>query len=98
PLHPTLFPYTTLFRSTGRRQHNGKLRLHLEVPGMELNTGLELRDALIKRAHAHAQTGVFEQVGKCGRTEQTPVLTKLDEPGQSTDRKSTRLNSSHLVI
>src|SRR5262245_63561526 len=57
PPRSTLFPYTTLFRSTGSSRGRAQ------------------------RAHAHARRG----------------LSQLSGPGAG-DRKSTRLNSSHLGI
>src|SRR5258707_2379768 len=64
PPRSTLFPYTTLFRSTGESQvwcH--KDLIDMEVPGKDVYAG-----------------------------ELEPIITKR------TDRKSTRLNSSHANI
>src|SRR5256885_9867252 len=70
PPRSTLFPYTTLFRSQGRRQvglgpvDHERRRLAQPLPGEGQ------RRPLVARRHPHSLS----------------------------DRKSTRLNSSHLVI
>src|SRR5262245_63600742 len=63
PLRPPLFPYTTLFRSAGNREHRELYERNVE-PGQP-------------RRH-----GIRSSGGAAGRA----------------DRKSTRLNSSHLGI
>src|SRR5256885_12186221 len=73
PPRSTLFPYTTLFRSQGRRWHDGSVR----SPGTRV-VGRRT-DGLRRRALHGAQT-------------RAPQLRRRQ------DRKSTRLNSSHLVI
>src|SRR5256885_12840917 len=65
PPRSTLFPYTTLFRSSGERG------------GEEVSRPVEARD------------------GSRGRFREAPARTITSFDG---DRKSTRLNSSHLVI
>src|SRR2546426_5053040 len=76
PPRSTLFPYTTLFRSSVRR-----------LGGTTRRGGPPLHDArqpLLRRAvpttSRDASGGLPERIGR------------------SEDRKSTRLNSSHLVI
>src|ERR1035438_8378556 len=49
---------------------------------MKLNSGFELRHALIERAHTYAQARRFEQAGESGGAEQRPILAELGEPGQ----------------
>src|SRR5256885_9613039 len=77
PPRSTLFPYTTLFRSTPPAPATAAV-----------GAGFEPRNAPQPRASHRAATGE-------GRREKSP-------PGGtspfSLDRKSTRLNSSHLVI
>src|SRR3712207_7013734 len=84
PPRSTLFPYTTLFRSSrgdgaGRRPRHPERRQHLVahgvVPGRAPHPGRELAE------HAEAEVGVVEAPG-----------------GTEEDRKSTRLNSSHANI
>src|SRR5205807_5803058 len=88
PPTPTLFPYTTLFRSrhdrgeVGHRQH----RVELEVLGLAPHLGLPVGDRLL----------VGRETGHLGQADDlAEVLVEPQVPG---DRKSTRLNSSHLVI
>src|SRR5436309_9989245 len=76
PPRSTLFPYTTLFRSPGRRVHAGAL------PDAE-RAGRGRRRA--GRLPARAQ--VLRQFPRGGGDERA-----------ETDRKSTRLNSSHVKI
>src|SRR5437868_7761761 len=78
PPSPTLFPYTTLFRSDGRgrraRRHArrvGEVRLVEDVVGAE---------------------GIDGEAGGIGLEPETPVDLAAE------DRKSTRLNSSHVSI
>src|SRR5256885_5069033 len=83
PPRSTLFPYTTLFRS-------------------DLGLGRDQVQERGHRLHAVEQVGVHvhvEQVGAAAHLLQRDVDrllegAALDQP----DRKSTRLNSSHLVI
>src|SRR2546426_2046883 len=71
PPRSTLFPYTTLFRSSdpGRRRRTGTFR----TGASQGAAGPSLADPLL-RCH------------------------RRDDGGAGRDRKSTRLNSSHLVI
>src|SRR5207244_13549101 len=86
-LHPppppsTLFPYTTLFRSTDDcRDREDRVRLVVE-------TGQAAADHL---ADAFGDADAISR----SRTHPTPGL--LDH-GARLDRKSTRLNSSHQII
>src|SRR3989442_14770365 len=92
PPRSTLFPYTTLFRSlelTNRERQNIGLGPLVLSP--------ELSDAAQAYSHVLATTGCFDHT--CG-----PVPNLAERAGQSgytcgrssPDRKSTRLNSSHL--
>src|SRR5690349_23410547 len=89
PPRSTLFPYTTLFRSPGSGRRTDLLHAgsepRLARPGSPHSSGLSAR----KRLHS------------------TPMLTdtpnsELRAPGildgVRVDRKSTRLNSSHVEI
>src|SRR5256885_9884545 len=76
PPRSTLFPYTTLFRST-------------TVCSCEVKTDPNLSQAL------HLLNGDTLQ----NKIEQGGLVAKMLKDGQTpSDRKSTRLNSSHLVI
>src|SRR5256885_9756661 len=85
PPRSPLFPYTTLFRSGGRRGGRGHepLRRVHGAPGGH-REGREQRDV-----EAHPCEVVVRR--------HVPRREGEREP-QRPDRKSTRLNSSHLVI
>src|SRR5256885_12509455 len=83
PLRSTLFPYTTLFRSSdlvARRHH-----LHWRILQ-------ECREAYL------LQGRVSEGFGPSLQLESRRKRTPRDRHPRRRDRKSTRLNSSHLVI
>src|SRR5256885_6436688 len=76
PRKSTLFPYTTLFRSSVEEM---------------LMMGLRLTEGISRlRLEALAQRSIEDLFGR--------ALSRLAEGGFVIDRKSTRLNSSHLVI
>src|SRR5690349_23304914 len=84
PARPTLFPYTTLFRSSTPRAGGG-LSAHL----------------FRSRSFAIATHDCSFPVGECGRcwcdrsaVRRSELFGRRRE--QTTDRKSTRLNSSHV--
>src|SRR5256885_5729172 len=83
PPRSTLFPYTTLFRSVG---YIGKSRV-----GHEL---IQCRSAVVNQS---VRTAVGAQAASSTLVA-VPVLCRYGEPSATEDRKSTRLNSSHLVI
>src|SRR2546426_5589498 len=74
PPRSTLFPYTTLFRSSRPHREGGAVRPALR-PG--------------SRYHAH---GIVRHASRRERERLLPLASGF------ADRKSTRLNSSHLVI
>src|SRR5256885_12664883 len=83
PPRSPLFPYTTLFRSQGLEPHRGPRReVSAEIVAVD-----EHRPCTIESGH---RPGV------------EPLQGDVDRAGQvvafELDRKSTRLNSSHLVI
>src|SRR5256885_7250295 len=84
PPRSTLFPYTTLFRSSPRPA----LRV---ARGESLPDGTEMVRRVCDRADRHAQC-VFVPHGVTLHGHKQAVVLA------SQDRKSTRLNSSHLVI
>src|SRR5256885_12950572 len=84
PPRSTLFPYTTLFRSIARELHD-VLAHSLSMINVQSSVALELLDDQPERAG--------------------PALSAIKDASRqaisdvhSLDRKSTRLNSSHLVI
>src|SRR5207253_9655849 len=95
PTHPTLFPYTTLFRSSrlgghqhgqGVRHRRDGVRRHLEqrrVPG----------------AATHGERRRRQEVVPLLRPLRLPLRLERPRPARRLrDRKSTRLNSSHVAI
>src|SRR5690606_41511163 len=89
PTSPALFPSTTLFRSS-RRQHGarGLLARARRAPGSRARRAQWIAlgsSSRVSRARSGAHRGLLR-------------LKKLAEPHARTDRKSTRLNSSHVKI
>src|SRR5256885_12948602 len=84
PLRSTLFPYTTLFRSPPRLQAVD-LR-NLVDPPVDV--------AGDRRPGPHDPAPAAHP----GRDQEDPPRQPQADPGAGPDRKSTRLNSSHLVI
>src|SRR2546426_2341945 len=84
PPRSTLFPYTTLFRSrcVGLDVHHGLIRIGL--PGDRAD-------------HAHRDR-IPESFGAADRKHKFSLTDALHPAQSKRDRKSTRLNSSHLVI
>src|SRR2546428_7355587 len=76
PPRSTLFPYTTLFRSQGRRA----------FPDVQAG-GRGPRDCAVPRGAASGE----EPPGRCSTARNRTI-------SRSSDRKSTRLNSSHDQI
>src|SRR5256885_6837019 len=83
PPRSTLFPYTTLFRS-GRIATGGEHEIVILIPEILRCT----RAVAVEQAR---HFGREQHFGAAGRG----FADRIDERG---DRKSTRLNSSHLVI
>src|SRR5205085_12414439 len=92
---PTLFPYTTLFRSLGarRRRRARAVRSRREPPGPPRG----LRAVLVHAARLGA-AGAEEVEATVDRSAVAllPQRARCDESLR--DRKSTRLNSSHSQI
>src|SRR2546426_7274723 len=83
PPRSTLFPYTTLFRS--RVAPSGDLE--------DRRKRDERLDHACRLGGGHEDVDVFH-----GLTHPAEGAGDLDPVGAAVDRKSTRLNSSHLVI
>src|SRR5688572_31034349 len=92
PPTPTLFPYTTLFRSAASPMiTTGTPGTH-HVEGI----GTGFWPPLLKKEHFHEARAIDE-----GEARQTARRLAREEgifTGVSGDRKSTRLNSSHSQI
>src|SRR2546426_9891723 len=94
PPRSTLFPYTTLFRSLltaifGEKAKDVKDSSLKVPPGME---GVVIDVKIFSR--------IEDQVVEKDRGERIGEVRRLEaeEKARISDRKSTRLNSSHLVI
>src|SRR2546426_11105165 len=94
PPRSTLFPYTTLFRSlpVGRLEQQ-ELARRLREHAAEVALGRAPGGASRRRAHG----GEMRRPLGFGAVDAVPRLQRRSRVGGA-DRKSTRLNSSHLVI
>src|SRR5262245_62197658 len=84
PPRSTLFPYTTLFRSHGNAQ-----------------LGIEIGQRLVEQEHlrvAHDRAPHRDALALAARQLPWIALEQTAERENVGDRKSTRLNSSHLGI
>src|SRR3712207_7698079 len=91
PPRSTLFPYTTLFRSDGRRHARDRVEAAVDVEDLAGDRARQRRE---EEAH---------RVGDGRRVVDVPAERGLGRPGvaellEAGDRKSTRLNSSHANI
>src|SRR5688572_31286439 len=87
PPRSTLFPYTTLFRSTGKSrtlEHVGEWKVELRAA--------TLGELFVELAHV-----IAEAIGPRAASD-TPAPWEHVELEAREDRKSTRLNSSHSQI
>src|SRR5439155_25134213 len=87
----TLFPYTTLFRSK-------KI-----VAGISDEQVLKLEQAAIRIPSTTFEEGALadhlaNRMSDIGLDVEMMEVTHWAKPGKTTDRKSTRLNSSHVAI
>src|SRR5205807_10037349 len=87
PPTPTLFPYTTLFRS----QRTGIKQRHIAADG-EFTSHLAINAARAALADAGLDAQSIDLIVLATSTPDNTF------PATAVDRKSTRLNSSHLVI
>src|SRR5690625_6475658 len=88
PPSPSLFPYTTLFRSFAGRE----VRIRISSPKRSTQANRYYWKAIIdkiRQGMIEAGIGFFEDVTPDGEVVIRPVMA---------DRKSTRLNSSHVAI
>src|SRR5690606_40892604 len=96
PTRPTAFPYTTLFRS------------HAEVALEQIDeiTDVLLPDGRIEPPRfTESFDGFLRRIGRhddqrrvSGQTQNDKSEAEHQEQGEQQDRKSTRLNSSHVKI
>src|SRR5690606_41942511 len=89
PPRPTLFPYTTLFRS--RKRHRDAL--------FDQPSGGNRRIARSRGdVNLEAKAGCLQGTGEHGEQAQGPPGVRRGIEDHPEDRKSTRLNSSHVKI
>src|SRR5690606_40148369 len=88
---PTLFPYTTLFRSREGRQFGGEAGdvFRREAELARLARGVDLDQ--------HVERPVLDLEAALQRLGDAQAVERLELGGEA-DRKSTRLNSSHVKI
>src|SRR5205814_9976859 len=91
PPSSTLFPYTTLFRSVDSCFQQGRIRIFLQLAYTRLELGQDTIHGVFVRHTAWGERSIpsYESVRVFG----PKTLAR-----RRTDRKSTRLNSSHLGI
>src|SRR5256885_14514374 len=94
PPRSTLFPYTTLFRSAGPRAGAAHAKASREG-ALEL---LEPRTQRQPPRPQHVQHQLLLALPDHGPGERDRVCHRGAAGSLAADRKSTRLNSSHLVI
>src|SRR5207249_11763639 len=95
PPPPPLFPYTTLFRSLGPDDDGGRLLSHRDARALAPRPGARLpepHEPDARRRRHRARVGDPPEGGRAraGLRDRTPAPRR--------DRKSTRLNSSHVSI
>src|SRR5205807_10344284 len=90
PPTPPLFPYTTLFRSHRFRRRHDRLQWHRRpVPAVGRRPPSRAGISAARRER---------RIGGAGRTDGAYARSPERRHQRARDRKSTRLNSSHLVI
>src|SRR5205814_9859755 len=97
PERPTLFPYTTLFRSVAdvvALHARVEMRIAGEI-GIGFAGGLDVRRVVRAETPALVAEGL---VGRLARRRRHRQPRNGLRRGRIADRKSTRLNSSHLGI
>src|SRR5256885_14701239 len=94
PPRSTLFPYTTLFRSNFRDRN-----YELTAPFPDVRVGLDHFVLQVPRENKQVVWTCFPDLfGRINRDPHTRQKLALFIRTAIQDRKSTRLNSSHLVI
>src|SRR3989454_11196767 len=94
PPRSTLFPYTTLFRSVDFRQSNLEGELVAWIQQARGQFGAIVINAA---AYTHTSIALRDAISAVGIPTVEIHLSNI-HAREELDRKSTRLNSSHLVI
>src|SRR5207248_10238965 len=97
PPRSTLFPYTTLFRSSGvslREATTGQLLRELSAEGQQISTVAYSPDSRLLAIGSDQRGGAGAPAGCV----QLWNVATGNPVGKTEDRKSTRLNSSHRTI
>src|SRR5690606_42017479 len=87
PPRSTLFPYTTLFRSQEKAQTAPE-----DADSQNKKLARQLESAQIRVQHLQ------QQIAECDDATRRDALTAQLRQAELKDRKSTRLNSSHVKI
>src|SRR5205807_8314179 len=96
PPTPTLFPYTTLFRSRSRSGRTSRPRANSK---WRTKIVWVLGARFIEPSRAAIRPPLLPLVLRLGLRNSLPLHVRRPvRPAALQDRKSTRLNSSHLVI
>src|SRR5690606_39972433 len=91
PPRSTLFPLTTLFRSQATQERRS-LEARAEELDAELVRVLEARAEIARRRRALQELEADQEV------DEAAWLRRLESQATGQDRKSTRLNPSHVKI
>ena len=81
PPRSTLFPYTTLFRSSEKVLRAGKLQTRQKARGVPIGDQTQVAP----RVQPGNQSGLLKDVAHPGRTQQDAPLGRRDKPCQSTE-------------
>src|SRR5256885_10794016 len=106
PPRSTLFPYTTLFRSingaqeiaTAYRTGRGRLSVRARVSIEEVGRGDRQAIVVTELPFQVNKARLIERIAQLVREKLIDGIAGDGLRDESEDRKSTRLNSSHLVI
>src|SRR5256885_14486928 len=94
PPRSTLFPYTTLFRSALQPELRSRVHLDMQAIHHDVHGSARAAVARIRGGADHAIAGNHRNALRGAGAEKDD----FHGPHGNRDRKSTRLNSSHLVI
>src|SRR5690606_42070600 len=95
PLEPPLFPYTTLFRSRRPREVPLVAAEHPRQHALLHASRSTCASSVADRPHGHPRFDLLAAVADIGGR---GILLDVDDDERGEDRKSTRLNSSHVKI